>query len=61
MFALLGVVFLLLGLFFNLSPNIPRLPGDIYIDRPGIRVYIPVTSAIILSILLTLAFNFFRK
>lgn len=60
-FALLGVIFLLLGLLFNLMPHTPRIPGDIYIDRPGIKIYIPFTSAIILSILLTVFLNFFRK
>lgn len=61
MFAFLGIVFLLLGLLFNLNPTLPKLPGDIYIDRPGLKIYIPWLSSLILSVILTLAFNFFRK
>lgn len=60
-FTLLGIMFLLLGLIFNIMPNLPRIPGDIYIDKPGIRIYIPFASVIVISVLLTLFFNFFRK
>ena len=60
-FSLLGVIFLVLGLVFNIMPNLPRIPGDIYIDRPGIKIYIPWVSSIVISIILTLIFNFFRK
>lgn len=56
-----GVIFLLLSLIFNIVPNLPKIPGDIYIEKSGIRIYIPITSAIILSLLLTIVFNFFRK
>lgn len=61
MLSLLGVVFLVLGLLFNIMPRLPRIPGDIYIDRPGIKIYIPFTSAIVISVILTLIFNFFKK
>ncbi len=61
LFTLLGLVFLILGLLFNIMPNIPRIPGDIYIERPGLKIYIPFTSAIVISVILTLIFNFFRK
>ncbi|EKD85402.1 MAG: hypothetical protein ACD_38C00034G0010 [uncultured bacterium] len=61
LFTFLGVIFLLLGLVFNLMPNLPRIPGDIYIDKGGFKIYIPWLSSIIISVILTLAFNFFRK
>lgn len=60
-FSLLGVIFLVLGLIINLMPHWPRIPGDIYIDRPNIKIYIPFTSAIVLSVILTLILNFFKK
>ncbi|MCR4305909.1 MAG: DUF2905 domain-containing protein [Candidatus Daviesbacteria bacterium] len=59
--SLLATVFLILGLVFNIMPKLPRIPGDLYINRPGIKIYIPFTSAIIASIILTLAVNFFKK
>ena len=60
-FSLLGVLFLVLGLLANLMPNFPKIPGDIYIDRPGIKIYIPWMSSLILSVILTLIYNYFRK
>lgn len=62
-FSLLAVVFLFLGLLFNLlMTNPPWIPGDIYINKPYLlRIYIPFTSAIVLSVILTIILNFFRK
>jgi len=60
MFAFLGIMFLLLSLAFNLMPSLPRIPGDIYIDKGGFRVYIPWLSSLLISVALTLFFNFFR-
>jgi len=60
-FSLLAVVFLILGLLFNLMPRLPRIPGDIDIDRPYLKIYIPFTSAIVISVILTLILNFFKK
>ncbi|MBI2019768.1 DUF2905 domain-containing protein [Candidatus Daviesbacteria bacterium] len=61
LFSLLGAMFLLLGLVFNIIPSLPRIPGDLYIDKFGFKVYIPFTSAIVASVILTLMLNFFRK
>lgn len=60
-FYLLGLVFLLLGLMFNISPSWPRLPWDIYLDRPGFKIYIPWATALIISVILTIFLNFFRR
>jgi Protein of unknown function (DUF2905) len=39
-----------------------RLPGDINITRGDTRIFIPLTSMIIVSLLLTLILNlFFRR
>ncbi|QQG43307.1 MAG: DUF2905 domain-containing protein [Candidatus Daviesbacteria bacterium] len=61
-FALLGILFLMISLLWNvIAPNLPKIPGDIYINRGGIKIYIPWLSSLILSAILTLLFNFFRK
>jgi len=60
-FYMLAAIFLVLGLVANIMPKFPKIPGDIYINRPGIKIYIPFTSAIIASVILTLILNFFRK
>lgn len=61
LFTLLGVVFLILSLVLNMMPNWPRMPGDIYIRKPGLTIYIPWLSSIIISIILTFLLNFFKK
>lgn len=59
--SLFGVVFLLMGLMWNISGwNLPKIPGDIDIDRWGIKIYIPFVSALVASVVLTLLFNFFK-
>jgi hypothetical protein len=45
----------------HLSIPIGRLPGDIRIERPGVRFYLPITTSIIVSILLTLLFFVFSR
>ena len=34
-----------------------RLPGDIHIERGGVRVYFPITSMILASLALSLLFR----
>ena len=51
-----GVTLVLLGLALSFGRGnwIPgRLPGDIRIERPHFRLYIPLTSCILLSLLLS--------
>jgi len=55
----LGVV--ALGLVMLLGVPIGRLPGDIYVKRGSFSFYFPLTTSIILSIILTLIFAFFRR
>lgn len=38
-----------------------RLPGDIRIERPGMRFYLPITSMVIASLLLTLLAALVRR
>jgi hypothetical protein len=38
-----------------------RLPGDIVIDRPTVRIYMPIVSCLLVSIVLTLLFWLTRK
>jgi DUF2905 family protein len=59
-----GVVMIALGvgLFIagNLSGRVPwlgRLPGDIYVQRDNWRFYFPLTTSILISIVLTLIFS----
>lgn len=38
-----------------------RLPGDIRIDRGNVKVFFPITSMILISIVLTLVLNLLRR
>jgi len=59
----LGLAVILLGLCWPWLSKLPlgRLPGDIVIDRPGLKVYIPVTTMILVSLLVSLLSWLFRK
>lgn len=51
-----GIALVLIGLVLQLGPQVPllgRLPGDIRIEREGVRVFIPITSCLVVSLLLT--------
>jgi len=50
-----------LGLLIMLGLPIGRLPGDIYVKRDGFSFYFPLTTSIVLSVVLTLLFSFFRR
>jgi uncharacterized membrane protein len=38
-----------------------RLPGDIRYESGGVRVYVPIVSMLLISIVLTLLFNLLRR
>ena len=50
-----GVVLVLLGVlaYMGWLSWFGRLPGDIRLERPNTRVYIPITSMLLLSVLLS--------
>jgi len=58
-----GVSLTLLGIFFSVInfKNIPLLPGDIFVKKENLTIYIPVTTSILLSVILTLLFNVFKR
>ena len=61
-----GIVLLAAGLLLTWAPGMlgwfGRLPGDIRIERPSGSVFIPITSSILISLLLTLIVNLlFRR
>jgi hypothetical protein len=52
----LGVLLVAVGLLWPWLSKLPwgRLPGDISIQRPGFSFHFPLTTAIIVSIVLSL-------
>ena len=61
----IGVGLVMLGGFLLLMARVPwfgHLPGDIVVRREGLTLYIPITTMIIVSIVLTFIINIvFRK
>jgi hypothetical protein len=60
---IVGVLLVLMGLAWPWLSRLPlgRLPGDIVIERPGFRFYFPITTMIIVSVLVTLFVRLFRR
>ena len=58
-----GLVILAAGLAWPWLSKLPlgRLPGDIIIDRPGLKIYIPITTMILVSLIISLLARFFKK
>jgi len=59
-----GIVLLVAGLALTFGPKIPflgKLPGDIQFKRDGFSFYFPLTSCILISVIISLLFWFFRK
>ena len=59
-----GVVLIVVGLIFSLSGKIPwlgHLPGDIYIQRERFTFYFPLTTCLLISVIITLVLYFFRR
>ena len=60
MLELLAIIFLILTMVMNITPNSPKFPWDINIDKLGIKVYIPIISSLVLSALISMAFNLLK-
>jgi len=59
----LGLMLLLCGLFWPVIQKIGlgRLPGDIAIERGNFRLYIPVATSVLLSLVLSFLLWFLRR
>jgi hypothetical protein len=62
-FIVIGLVVVAIGLLWPWLSKLPigRLPGDIVVDRPGLKVFFPITTMIIVSIVLSLLLWLFRR
>lgn len=59
----IGIVVLVAGLLWPLLTKLPlgRLPGDIIIDKPHLKVYIPITTMILVSAVISLIMWLLKK
>jgi hypothetical protein len=61
---ILGILLVVVGLALMFGDKIPfigRLPGDIYVKKERFSFYFPLTTSIIISIILTILFSIFKK
>ncbi|MDR3629466.1 MAG: DUF2905 domain-containing protein [Desulfocapsaceae bacterium] len=58
----IGLVVLLAGLLWPWLSRIPfgRLPGDIVVSRPGFTFYFPITTSIVISIIIAVILKIFK-
>ncbi len=54
-----GLTLAACGALIWLFGALPRLPGDVYVQRRGFTLYIPVVGSVLVSLLLTLFLNLF--
>jgi Cu/Ag efflux pump CusA len=57
-----GVIIALIGVVLVFLPKLPflgRLPGDIFIDTGNTKIFAPIATSLLLSIVLTVILNLF--
>jgi formate hydrogenlyase subunit 3/multisubunit Na+/H+ antiporter MnhD subunit len=58
---IIGLLIASIGLVMMLGVPLGRLPGDIAIRRGNFSFYFPLTTSVVLSIVLTLLLAWFRR
>ncbi|MBD3393616.1 MAG: DUF2905 family protein [Chitinivibrionales bacterium] len=58
-----GAVLIVIGVLFSVADKLPlgRLPGDFSFGSGRFKVYVPIATCILLSVVLTLILNFFSR
>ena len=59
----IGLLVLVIGLAWPWISTLPfgRLPGDIIIHRPGLKIYLPLATSLLLSLILSLLVWLLRR
>jgi len=60
---IIGGLILLAGVFWKPLSALPlfRLPGDIVVDRPGVKFFFPITTMLLVSAVVSLILWLFRR
>jgi hypothetical protein len=59
-----GLALAVVGALLWVAPQIPwlgKLPGDLQIERPGLRIHVPIATSILISLILTLVLNLIAR
>ena len=59
----IGLALLAVGLLWPVLGKLPlgRLPGDIVVDRPHFKIYVPITTMVLVSLLVSFILWLMRK
>lgn len=61
---LLGIILVVVGVIFSVAGKIPwlgHLPGDLYIQRERYSFYFPLTTCLLISVIISLVLYFFKR
>jgi hypothetical protein len=60
---IIGIIILAAGLLWPWLGKIPfgRLPGDIIINRPNLKIYFPITTMVLISVIISVILWILRK
>jgi hypothetical protein len=60
---ILGTVLIVAGLAWPWLKRLPlfRLPGDIIVDRPGFRFFFPITTMLLISVVVSVVAWLMRR
>ncbi len=63
MLIIAGLLLIAAGVLWMLGERIGlgRLPGDILIERGGMRIYLPIATSLLISVVLSLLLWFFNR
>lgn len=64
MLILFGLLLVVLGVIFTLGGKLPwfgRLPGDIYIHKRNFTLFFPITTSVIISVILSIILILLRR
>lgn len=58
-----GIAILIAGFLWPWISKLPfgKLPGDIVVDKPNFKMYIPITSMIIISLIISFVIWLIKK
>ncbi|MDP6684337.1 MAG: DUF2905 domain-containing protein [Candidatus Marinimicrobia bacterium] len=60
-----GIIFVLIGVIMHTAPGLinwfGRLPGDIRIESGQTNIFVPITSMVLISIVLTVLINLLKR
>lgn len=63
-FVIAGIILIVIGVLLYLAPWLfswfGKLPGDIRIEKENSKIFFPITSMLIISIILTIVVNIIR-